>query len=154
MGFISGYAYGSTRMTGNVALSGTLTGTKNLARICGRNNGVDENTVYHNNLACRDITINGKPVTGGAANNKDGADKTTEELKQQKTYAAIGWDFSSVRAMDTTLGRPVLKQVKEIACEQPVLQNSVSLAPGSDETSRNLTWYANDEAAGIVYWAK
>ena len=154
MGFISGYAYGSTRMTGNVALSGTLTGTKNLARICGRNNGVDENTVYHNNLACRDITINGKPVTGGAANNKDGADKTTEELKQQKTYAAIGWDFSSVWAMDTTLGRPVLKQVKEIACEQPVLQNSVSLAPGSDETSRNLTWYANDEAAGIVYWAK
>ena len=43
MGFISGYAYNGTRMTGNVALYGSIKGTDNLARICGRNNGVDEN---------------------------------------------------------------------------------------------------------------
>lgn len=153
MGFISGYAYAGTRMTGNVALGGTLQGNVNLARICGRNNGVDENTVYQNNLACDAITLNGQTVSGGAANNMNGQDKTAEELQQAATYEAIGWDFTSVWTMNEE-GRPVLKHVTEVTGEQPVLQTSVSLAPGSDETSRNLTWYANVETAGTVRWAK
>src|SRR5699024_5850712 len=33
-------------------------------------------------------------------------------------------------------------------------QKSVILTIGSDETSRNLTWYANVEEAGSVQWAK
>ena len=90
MGFISGYAYNGTRMTGNVALSGSLQGSNNLARICGRNNGVDEAVTYQNNLACAAITINGSAVSGGAADNMNGQDKTADELKQQATYEAIG----------------------------------------------------------------
>ena len=112
MGFISGYAYNGTRMTGNVALSGSLTGNSNLARICGRNNGVTESTTYQNNLACADITINGSTVSGGAANNKNGQDKTADELKQQATYENIGWDFENIWAMQN--GRPVLKNVPEV----------------------------------------
>ncbi|MBD9197919.1 MAG: hypothetical protein EGQ09_12845, partial [Clostridiales bacterium] len=120
MGFISGYAYNGTRITGNVALYGSIKGTDNLARICGRNNGVDENTTYQNNLACAEITVNGQTVSGGAANNKNGADKTTAELKNQTTYEAIGWDFSNVWTMDEVLGRPVLKTVVEKTVQREI----------------------------------
>ena len=120
MGFISGYAYGGTRMTGNVALYGGIKGTDNLARICGRNNGVDENTTYQKNLACADITVNGQTVSGGAANNKNGADKTAAELKNQATYEALGWDFSNVWTMDEVLGRPVLKAVAEKTVQREI----------------------------------
>ena len=120
MGFISGYAYGGTRMIGNVALYGGIKGTDNLARICGRNYGVDENTTYQKNLACADITVNGQTVSGGAANNKNGADKTAAELKNQATYEALGWDFSNVWTMDEALGRPVLKAVAEKAVQREI----------------------------------
>ena len=120
MGFISGYAYNGTRMTGNVALYGGIKGTDNLARICGRNNGVDENTTYQKNLACADITVNGQTVSGGAANNKNGADKTAAELKNQATYEALGWDFSNVWTMDEVLGRPVLKAVAEKTVQREI----------------------------------
>lgn len=120
MGFISGYAYGGTRMTGNVALYGGIKGTDNLARICGRNNGVDENTTYQKNLACVDITVNGQTVSGGAANNKNGADKTAAELKNQATYETLGWDFSNVWTMDEVLGRPVLKAVAEKTVQREI----------------------------------
>ena len=120
MGFISGYAYSGTRMTGNVALYGSLKGTDNLARICGRNNGVDENTTYQKNLACADITVNGQTVSGGAANNKNGADQTAAALKNQAAYEAIGWDFDTVWTMDEVLGRPVLKAVAEKAVQREI----------------------------------
>lgn len=120
MGFISGYAYNGTRMTGNVALYGGIKGTDNLARICGRNNGVDENTTYQKNLACADITVNGQTVSGGAANNKNGADKTAAELKNQATYETLGWDFSNVWTMDEVLGRPVLKAVAEKTVQREI----------------------------------
>ena len=120
MGFISGYAYNGTRMTGNVALYGGIKGTDNLARICGRNNGVDENTTYQKNLACADITVNGQTVSGGAANNKNGADKTAAELKNQATYEALGWDFGNVWTMDEVLGRPVLKAVAEKTVQREI----------------------------------
>ena len=156
IGFISGYAYNGTRMTGNVALSGTLSANQNTARICGRNNGVDEATTYQNNLACAEITVNGSTVTGGAANNKNGQDKTADELKQQATYEAIGWDFENVWTMSEE-GRPELKNVPEVPMDEnepAVVQNSISLAPGSNETEMNLTWYANTDGAGTLLWAK
>ena len=113
IGMISGYAYNGTRMTGNVALSGSLTvANNNYARICGRNNGVDEATTYQDNLACEDITINGSVVSDGAANNKNGEDKTAEELEQQDTYAAVGWDFETVWEMGDD-NRPVLQGCPE-----------------------------------------
>ena len=120
MGFISGYAYGGTRMTGNVALYGSLKGGENLARICGRNNGVDENTTYQNNLACAEITVNGQTVSGGTANNKNGADKTATELKNQATYESLGWNFNNVWTMDQALGRPVLKAVAEKTVQREI----------------------------------
>lgn len=123
IGFISGYAYSGTHMTGNVALYGTLKASANYARICGRNNGVTESDTYRDNLACQDITINGVAVTGGAANNKNGADKTADELKQEATYTAIGWDFANIWVMDASLGRPVLKNVPE-----KTVQTSISTA--------------------------
>lgn len=38
--------------------------------------------------------------------------------------------------------------------EPEIEQKSVNLTVGSDETSRNLTWYANSETAGQVQYAK
>ncbi|HJC36057.1 MAG TPA: fibronectin type III domain-containing protein, partial [Candidatus Merdibacter merdavium] len=42
----------------------------------------------------------------------------------------------------------------ETARSGETVQKSVILMIGSDETSRNLTWYANVEEAGSVQWAK
>ena len=42
----------------------------------------------------------------------------------------------------------------ETARSGETVQKSVILTIGSDETSRNLTWYANVEEAGSVQWAK
>ena len=153
MGIISGYAYAGTRMIGNVALSGSLTGGNNLARICGRNNGVDEATVYQNNLACTDITINGQIVSGGAANNKNGQDKTAQQLQEQATYQAIGWDFDTVWAMNDQ-GRPVLQGVSEVDADQTIRLSDVNLSMGADNSQMNLTWYATQEEAGSVLVAK
>lgn len=99
---------------------GSLKGSENLARICGRNNGVDENTTYQNNLACAEITINGQTVSDGAANNKNGANKTAAELKNQATYKTLGWDFSNAWTMDEVLGRPVLKTVAEKTVQREI----------------------------------
>lgn len=115
-GIIGGYGYTGTVYQGNVILSGsTLTTTNdwNHARICGRNNG--ENTTFLNNLSCEDVTINGATVSDGAADNKQGLDKTAQELMREETYTDIGWDFDSVWTMDETLGRPVLQACREQA---------------------------------------
>ena len=34
--------------------------------------------------------------------------------------------------------------------EEPVIQEDINLTVGSDETSMNLTWYANTDADGMV----
>mgnify|MGYP000015324715 CR=1 FL=1 len=117
-GIIGGYGYTGTVYQGNVVLSGsTLTTTNNWnhARICGRNNG--ENTTFLNNLSCEDVTINGATVSDGAADNKQGLDKTAQELTQEATYTGIGWDFESVWTMDETLGRPALQACREKATD-------------------------------------
>ena len=60
---------------------------------------MNEGTTYQNNLACADITVNGQSVNDGAANNKNGQNKSADELKQQSTYEDIGWDFTNVWTM-------------------------------------------------------
>jgi hypothetical protein len=63
---------------------------------------VDENSgVLTGNIANSVMTINAAAVTGGAANNQNGEDKSPAELQSQATYTALGWDFATVWKMNT-----------------------------------------------------
>ncbi|MDR1893904.1 MAG: hypothetical protein LBQ61_04325 [Spirochaetales bacterium] len=64
---------------------------------------VDENAggVLAGNIANSGMTINNATVSGGAANNQNGEDKSPGELQSQAAYAALGWDFASVWKMNS-----------------------------------------------------
>ncbi len=66
-----------------------------------------------NNYGGVDIRIKNQTVTSGNANSQHGLDKTDAELKTQKTYEDLGWDFGEVWEMDTETGYPALKKPKE-----------------------------------------
>jgi len=109
-GILTGYGYSGTTVTGNVVVSGTVQTTNNpRARILARENGVP---TYTDNLSLDTSTVNGQVVTDGTATNRQGANRTAEQLAEQATYEAIGWDFAEVWTMDAT-GRPVLRAVPE-----------------------------------------
>ncbi|MBS6366408.1 MAG: glycoside hydrolase family 97 N-terminal domain-containing protein [Clostridiales bacterium] len=124
VGAITGYAYASTTLKGNVALDGALTSKGSISRICGKEKSTP--ITYQNNLSCEDLLINGSKITDGTADNKNGLNKTAAELTQQETYAAIGWDFEDVWTMDETLGRPTLRSCPESAdaVEYPMPEGS------------------------------
>ena len=110
VGMIAGYAYAGAVFADNVALGGSVQSPGERGRVLGK----EKNTPisYENNLACTEITINGEVVSDGTADNKNGADKTTDELSQQATYEEIGWDFDSVWEMNED-GRPELQGCPE-----------------------------------------
>jgi hypothetical protein len=119
-GILSGYGWAGdsssapTKFTGDVVYSGSLSmpasGNK------GRINGQEKNGTpsYSNNLALDTATINGSVAIGGTATNKNGRDTGAADLREQETYAGIGWDFDTVWQWDATLGRPVLRSVREL----------------------------------------
>jgi len=117
-GILSGYGYSGTQVRGNVVVSGEVT-TANAprARIVARENGVP---TYSDNLSLATARVNGAAVTGGTAGNRNGADRTAEELASASTYEAIGWDFSQVWEFDADKGRPVLRAVDEAVASSPL----------------------------------
>ncbi|MGA1836112.1 glycoside hydrolase family 97 N-terminal domain-containing protein [Herbiconiux sp. 11R-BC] len=120
IGLISGYSYSTATISGAVALRGSATqgsgqSANNIGRINGQNNTSvgGRGATYSNNLALNTIKLGTATVTGGAADNRQGLDKTAAELGQQATFAAIGWDFTSIWTMDAATGRPRLAAVTE-----------------------------------------
>ena len=105
-GGITGYAYTGTVIQNCAVLNGSIASGQNAtsARICGRNNS---SPTFQNNIASETLTVQGNPVTDGAADNLNGLSKTDEELTQQETYEALGWDFTDIWNFE--LGRPVLR---------------------------------------------
>ena len=83
---------------------------------------------------------------------------------KKKTAAKVGLASLAVILgggtvlMNTQAYTPVHAETQseetETARSGETVQKSVILMIGSDETSRNLTWYANVEEAGSVQWAK
>ena len=83
---------------------------------------------------------------------------------KKKTAAKVGLASLAVMLgggtvlMNTQAYTPVHAETQseetETARSGETVQKSVILMIGSDETSRNLTWYANVEEAGSVQWAK
>ena len=83
---------------------------------------------------------------------------------KKKTAATVGLASLAVMLgggtvlMNTQAYTPVHAETQseetETARSGETVPKSVILTIGSDETSRNLTWYANVEEAGSVQWAK
>ena len=90
--------------------------------------------------------------------------KRREFTVKKKTAAKVGLASLAVMLgggtvlMNTQAYTPVHAETQseetETARSGETVQKSVILMIGSDETSRNLTWYANVEEAGSVQWAK
>ena len=90
--------------------------------------------------------------------------KRREFTVKKKTAAKVGLASLAVMLgggtvlMNTQAYTPVHAETQsketETARSGEIVQKSVILMIGSDETSRNLTWYANVEEAGSVQWAK
>ncbi|NYF11439.1 hypothetical protein HDC94_002595 [Leifsonia sp. AK011] len=116
-GILTGYGYTGTRVVGNVVMSGSVT-TVNTprARILARENGTP---TYSNNLSLDTATVNGAVVTDGTASNRNGANRTAQQLAEQATYEGIGWDFTTVWTMDAQNARPVLTAVSETVTPEP-----------------------------------
>ena len=95
MGFISGYAYSGTRMTGNVALSGSLTrATATWPASAAATTASPKATTYQNNLACADITVNGSTVcTAARPTTRTARTRPPTSSSSRATYENIGWDF-------------------------------------------------------------
>ncbi|MFG6476297.1 glycoside hydrolase family 97 N-terminal domain-containing protein [Microbacterium sp. P06] len=116
-GILSGYGYAGTQVRGNVVLSGSVTTANNpRARILARENGVP---TYTDNLSLATATVNGAAVTGGTASNRNGADRTADELATASTYEGIGWDLAGVWEFDAEKKRPVLRAVSETVAQDP-----------------------------------
>ncbi|MCT2581834.1 metallophosphoesterase [Actinophytocola gossypii] len=110
-GFVVAYpgTPNSGTFTGNVALSGSITGEGRVDGFLGRIVGY---TAYggwtaENNLANAAITVGGATVTGPGVRNQHGTDVTAAKLAQQATYEALGFDFRNEWQWDDTLGHPV-----------------------------------------------
>ncbi|PJJ63757.1 glycoside hydrolase family 97 protein [Compostimonas suwonensis] len=122
IGIISGYSYSTATIRGAVALGGSVAqgsgqSANNIGRINGQNNTsvASKGATYVNNLALATLPVSGAAVTGGAADNRQGLNKSAAELAQQATYEAIGWDFAGIWTFDQAAQRPVLTAVPEKA---------------------------------------
>ena len=76
--------------------------------------------------------------------------RTAEQLGEQNTYEALGWDFENIWTWSAALGHPVLKNVTVPAEPyEPKPDNSVQFTSlvttfaGDAKTSRAFTWHTN-----------
>ena len=82
----------------------------NLIIIGGISGRVANGGTLNNNVAWDGMAAVGGATFGtGAANNKDGEDKTAAELKQKATYEALGWDFTTDWKIEEGVSYPKLK---------------------------------------------
>ncbi|MDR1121009.1 MAG: T9SS type A sorting domain-containing protein [Dysgonamonadaceae bacterium] len=77
--------------------------------------------IYNNNIAFDRMLVNGAALTGGSLWNKNGADRTKEQLCSQETYDtnSLGWNFDAVWTMGNgDYPLPVLTKID--AEKQPI----------------------------------
>ncbi len=78
-----------------------ITGNQNAAM--SNNISYQDMAVKYNGFATRDFTIN---------NTTDGVGRTATQLQQKETYEALGWNFSDIWEMNTTISEfPILKAI-------------------------------------------
>lgn len=109
----------------NVVTGGSITyafpGTT--AGFYGRVSGYDGfSRTLADNHAHADVLINGETVTGSTTD-QNGQDVTSETLRDQGFYAALGFDFESVWQLDAETGLPALREPVETE-PVPPLQGS------------------------------
>ena len=78
-------------------------------------------------------------------------------LMNTQAYTPVHAETQNENDVETKAGETVAETQNENDVETKAgetVQKSVILMVGSDETSRNLTWYANVDTAGSVQWAK
>ena len=142
---------GGTREISTCYSSGSITGNAEYAGgLVGYNESTVENSVSalssikalnasrviaygsrgSNNYANRSMSLNGNTITSSDANSNNGLDKTMEELNQQTTYTANGWDFSegdlywTIRNDNTSLpyfqyqsAPAIVKKIETASCQ-------------------------------------
>ncbi|MDR0547123.1 MAG: T9SS type A sorting domain-containing protein [Dysgonamonadaceae bacterium] len=78
--------------------------------------------VYNNNIAFDKLLANGSVISSGSLWNKNGADRTKEQLRKQETYDtnSLGWNFNTLWTMgNANYPLPVLTKID--AAKQPSL---------------------------------
>jgi hypothetical protein len=95
------------KVSGDVALGGSLTGNNSRRVVAGANSA-------SHNLALATIKINGQAVSNTSDTDGQGADATAAQLAQQSTYAGLGWDFANVWTWSSADQRPELAAVPEV----------------------------------------
>lgn len=113
-GGISAYAYTGATIRNCAVYAGSISNVndENIGRITGR---LKDAPTFSNNIASDNVLINGSAVSGGELINKNGLSVSDGELLLQSTFEIdLGWDFTSVWMMDSALGRPVLRQAREL----------------------------------------
>ncbi|HEY0187596.1 MAG TPA: glycoside hydrolase family 97 catalytic domain-containing protein [Cellulomonas sp.] len=147
-GVLSGYAYrSSTTLRALVAVGGSVTGTSNLGRVNGQENG--GTPAYTDLLAAESITINGATTTG-TSSTKQGASTSAAALAEQSTYEGIGWDFDSVWSWGED-DVPVLTEVPErTAADLGLGSDSVETTVSSPDGRLQVRLYT-DETASLRY---
>lgn len=150
-GVLSGYGYQGTVFTGNVVLSGSITTANKTNR--GRINGQEKNGVptYKDNYSLNTVTVDGEIVTDGKPDNKNGGDKTADELAQRSFYEGIGWDFADAWTWNDSMRRPTLK----VAPNLPDAKIPGPARPQGDKLSQLLSgydryWDYYGDAPGVV----
>ena len=134
-------------------------------------------TLYHDDGVV--VYLNGHEIFRAGMTVKDGADPTATNMyyagenggspkeanvtvtaEQVKEYAVTGENVLAVElhndrasSSDIYFGFSELKLNKASDLPQEPTQKSVILNVGSDESSRNLTWYADTDTAGEVQYA-
>ncbi len=117
-GGIIAYGYTGAVIKNNALLAGTVANgsNSNIARIMGRLNGTP---TFQNNVASENALVQGVVVSGGQLNNNQGLSVTNAVLATQAQYMeALGWDFSTTWKMSAALGRPILRNVPEVAATE------------------------------------
>lgn len=113
-GGISAYAYTGATIRNCAVYAGSISNVneENIGRITGR---LKDAPTFSNNIASDNVLINGSAVSGGELINKNGLSVSDGELLLKSTFEIdLGWDFTSVWVMDSALGRPVLRQAREL----------------------------------------
>lgn len=149
LGDYSGSTYGSMceTFTGNVLwLNSVNNGSNAGGKVYGfwsTSANVQIPTTGHENVYWAEMSSNN-------SNNLTYANftaRTTEELKTQSVYEALGWDFAEIWTWSEERGHPVLKNVTVPAFPEPVYQKTpaslVSTYAGDAKTTRAFTWYTD-----------
>ncbi|MEE6281715.1 metallophosphoesterase [Georgenia sp. MJ170] len=123
--------------SGDIAYSGTVPGFA--GRILGFV-GPDSYRVasLRDNLALDSIRIDGATVTG-AHDDQNGADTSADDLQEQATYEAIGWDFAEDWRFDAELGHPVPHVISDD--QRP--NRITTTFHGDSQTQRAFSWYSS-----------